>query len=289
MRGDGCGGWSGYGGAAGAERWGGANGMNGALSLAHSAESGGGAVGAGERQLPARPRRYGTYEREHQERSSVLHYLTVATLLRSTPPGNSPAASAANNVGGGSGSGGGSAVGGGSSSGGGGDNATASATATSVPPHPAGATASELLAAMRESPWQGWPSAGAGTRREWAAWLERLTPTLERHLRWLAVDGLALQSNGGGDSLALAPGGGVPSRFLAVLPDAGQEAGAEPGGNESAGRLSSFPAGGRAVAAGGAGGGPGAGPGSPVAGASLLAGGMRFMKSRPIKMVKPWR
>ncbi|CAM9193789.1 unnamed protein product, partial [Laminaria digitata] len=173
--------------AAGAERWRDSNGTSGVKagrSLTHSAAAGAGAgAGAGaagiDGRLPAMPRRYGTYEREHQERGSVLHYLTVATLLRTRPANPTAAASAdaGANHGGGS-SGGGS---GGGSSGGGVNMATAAAAP--VPPHPDGATAPELLAAMRESPWEGRPRA-TGTRREWTEWLMRLEPTLERHLRW---------------------------------------------------------------------------------------------------------
>ena len=263
---------SGHAGAAGAERWRESNGTSGAHSASEAAVAGASGV---DRRLPALRRRFGTYEREHQERSSVLHYLTVATLLRARPANLRTATSAdagAND--------------GGGNRGGGVDKATAAAAP--VPPHPDGATTSELLAAMRESPWEGRPRA-TGTRREWGEWLLRLEPTLERHLRWLAVDGLASQSHGVGDALSARDG--APSRFLAVLPGAGREEdGAEPGGNESAGRLSGgFPAGGQAAATGGAGGGPGAEAGSLAADPSLLAGGMRIMKSRPIKMVKPWR
>lgn len=227
----------------------------------------------------ASPRRVGTYERERQQRCSVLHYLTLATTPQRLRAAASPA-----------------------------DGAEARATAAadaandaaSPPPppatsatiaHPDGATAAALLATMRERPWEGRPS--TGTAQDWAEWLEHLDPTLERHLRWLVVDGLAMQSN---------RDGGKEARFVAVQPPspagpAGPTPPAareeeedddtvEPGGQASAGRLAAPVTGGKAAAAGGA-----SGPGADTlaTSSSMLAGGVRIMKSRPIKMVKPWR
>lgn len=175
-------------------------------------------------------RRFGTYEREREERGLVLHYLTAATT-------------------------------------------------SSYNPH--GATAAGLLAAMRERPWGGRPS--AGTPQEWREWLEGLEPTLERHLRWLTVDGLAARLDRNEDRPV---DGGRGARFVAVLPAAGvMEDGTEAGGQELVGRLAGPSSGGKAAAGGGA---DGAGAAAAF-GVSMLSGGVRIMKSRPIKMVKPWR
>lgn len=209
----------------------------------------------------------------------MLHYLMLAT----TPQVPSVAASSSDDA----------------------DAGTAAAAATpndaatgaaSPPPtsgtaHPDGATATALLATMRERPWEGLPS--AGTAHDWAELLEHLDPTVERHLRWLVVDGLAVQSN---------RDGGKEARFVAVQPTSmppaplppaekkgrEEEETVEPGGRASAGRDAAPAAvtGGKAAAAGGA-----AGPGADTLAArpSMLSGGVRIMKSRPIKMVKPWR
>ncbi|CAN0199599.1 unnamed protein product [Scytosiphon promiscuus] len=152
---------------------------------------------------------------------------------------------------------------------------------------------------MRERPWEG--QLGRGTAQDWAEWLEHLEPTLERHLRWLTVDGLAVElgaadgrARGETRFVALAkPLAGSPfytdgvevGERLRVQAEEVAAAG-EPGGQESAGRLAAPVAGGRAAAAGGA---AGPGAGTLAGGPSMLAGGMRIMKSRPIKMVKPWR
>lgn len=223
-----------------------------------SSSSSSSSMGSDETRLRRR-RRSGTYERERRQRCSVLHYLTAAT----TTPRPTKAGAAVRSGGGG----------------GGGSGSPIAACAT----HPEGATAAVLLAAMRERPWEGRPS--GGTAQDWAEWLEYLDPTLERHLRWLAVDGLAVQSN--------RDGGGAEARFVAVLPPPAKQAGeetVEPGGHECAGRrrptAASAGTGGYAAAAAGA-----AGPGADTlaTGPSMLAGGVRIMKSRPIKMVKPWR
>lgn len=217
------------------------------------------AAGAGAestRAPPAFHRRLGTYERERQERRSVLHYLTSATAAQSEV---FAAVSAEAGVG----------------------NATAAAKPNLSYPH--GATAAGLMVAMREHPWGG--TSSTGSPQDWAEWLRQLEPTLERHLRWLTVDGLAAQLNGDPNDPV---GEGGEARFVALMPFAGDGVGgAEPGGKKSAGRLGTPPTGGNAVAAGGAGG-PGAGLTS-AAGLSMLPGGVRIMKSRPIKMVKPWR
>lgn len=259
------------------EKWSSSNGTNG--KRRDSAESSAGAASSGPLHQPRTShRRVGTYERERQQRCSVLHYLTVATMPQR---GTKQAASPANGA-----SEGGAAAGEGAAAtaGGGEADATNGAASSSSPSatsgavaHPDGATAAGLLAAMRERPWEGRPS--AGTAQDWAEWLEYLDPTLERHLRWLVVDGLAVQTNRDGEQEA---------RFVAVRPppQEQEDEAAEPGGQESAGRLSAPATGGRA-AAGGGGAGPGADKLAP--GSSMLAGGVRIMKSRPIKMVKPWR
>lgn len=225
--------------------------------------SSGGDDHVGPPRPPPPGRRFGTYERERLQRRSVLHYLTLATTSQ-PPTGAGSAASA------------GAAV-----------NPPAS-----VVTHPRGATPAALLAVMRERPWEGQPG-GAGTAQEWSEWLEYLEPTIERHLRWLAVDGLAAQSN-----IGAAPGNcryvalETPLARRAFLAEGKeerlrmQEEVVEPGGQESAGRLAAPVAGGRVAAAGGA-----EEPGADMVaeGPSMLAGGVRIMKSRPIKMVKPWR
>lgn len=206
------------------------------------------AVGPDEPRARPATRRVGTYERERQQRCSVLHYLTMASTPRpaaapvhSTADGHAAAAvHAARTV------------------------ATASGAASpptsSSATRPEGATAAALLAAMRERPWEGRPNAGSA--QDWAEWLEHLAPTLERHLRWLVVDGLAAQLDGAGEREA---------RFVAVMKE--EEEAVEPGGPESA-----APGAGARVAAAVA-----------TGASSMLAGGVRIMKSRPIKMVKPWR
>lgn len=210
-------------------------------------------------------RRFGTYERERQQRCSVLHYLTLATTPQPADAGADTAA------------------------------AHHGAPPTSmIATHPRGATASALLAVMRKHPWEGRP--GAGTAKDWAEWLEHLEPTLDRHLRWLAADGLAAEWNTGNEeegprylAVARSPSEMALSRAVEeerARAHAEEMAAVEPGGQESAGRLAAPVAGGRVAAAGGA-----AGPGADTvaAGPSMLAGGVRIMKSRPIKMVKPWR
>lgn len=219
-------------------------------------------------------RRVGTYERERQQRCSVLHYLTLATtpqpprvaVADSSAAGDADAGAAAAAAA---------------------KAASPSPAASGATAHPDGATAAALLATMRERPWQGRPI--AGTAQDWAEWLRHLDPTLERHLRWLVVDGLALQSN--------RDGVGKEARFVAVRPpppaeherkgrEEDEEEAVEPGGQASAGRLAAPATGGKAAVGGGA-----AGPGADTlaASSSMLAGGRRIMKSRPIKMVKPWR
>lgn len=209
-----------------------------------------------DQRSPTLHRRVGTYEREREKRGLVLHYLTVATTPQPTKvtPSNDA------------------------------DETSSSAATASKPSHPDGATAAALLTAMRERPWEGRPN--AGTPQEWEEWLKHLEPTLERHLRWLTVDGLASRSNADWDDPA---NGKREARFVAELPDAERdEEGTEAGGTASAGRLHVSSSGGKVVAAGGAGG-QGAGAFTAAAGLSMFAGGMRIMKSRPIKMVKPWR
>lgn len=202
------------------------------------------AVGPDEPRARPATRRVGTYERERQQRCSVLHYLTIA----STPRPGAAAVDAASTV---------------TATSDGNSRSTSSAT------RPEGATAAALLAAMRERPWEGRPNAGSA--QDWAEWLEHLAPTLERHLRWLVVDGLAAQLDGAGEREA---------RFVAVVKE-DEEAAVEPGGPESA-----APGAGARVAAAVA----TRTSGTAGAGASsMLAGGVRIMKSRPIKMVKPWR
>lgn len=217
-------------------------------------------------------RRIGTYEREREERGLVLHYLRAATVSqRSTSvaahgssestAGTSRAAVAA-----------------------GGAAANGPSDAASAPTNE-GTTAAALLLSMRERPWEGRPN--AGSPKEWSEWLEQLEPTLERHLRWLTVDGLAARSSGDRSEASGGGRGGEEVKFSAVL-SAAPDMPAGGGGQASAGRQAGLSAGGSAAAmaaAGGEGGAAGAGGG----GSCVLTGQMRIMKSRPIKMVKPWR
>ena len=146
--------------------------------------------------------------------------------------------------------------------------------------HSNGITASRLLAAMRKRPWEGRPN--ASTPQEWRAWVNHLEPMLERHLRWLTVDGLAARL----DSDGVAPEGGCKeeARFVAVDPNDGEAAfGFQAEGQRVFGHF----AGGRGASAE-CDGVPGTSASSGV-GLSMMTGGVRIMKSRPIKMVKPWR
>ncbi|CAN0517885.1 unnamed protein product, partial [Ectocarpus sp. 8 AP-2014] len=156
-------------GGAAAARWASSNGKgkdSREVSWAAPAPAAPAAVGPDQPRARAATRRVGTYERERQQRCSVLHYLTIASTPR-------PAAAAVD------------------------AGSTVTATSDAVSPstssatRPEGATAAALLAAMRERPWEGRPNAGSA--QDWAEWLEHLAPTLERHLRWLVVDGLAAQ------------------------------------------------------------------------------------------------
>ena len=277
----------------GAERWASSNGKGkGAMAAATTATAAVTAAAAaavaekaastGPDKPRTSPRRVGTYERERQQRCSVLHYLTLATTPQPLEAAASPADSA--ELGAAAATAADAA-----------QDAASPSPPTSATTHPDGATAAALLATMRERPWEGRPS--TGTVQDWAEWLEHLDPTLERHLRWLVVDGLAVQSNRDRDR-------GKEARFVAVHPlptsqpqpqpqpphfekeNEGEEETVEPGGQASAGRLATPVTGGKAATAGGA-----AGPGADIlaAGSSMLAGGVRIMKSRPIKMVKPWR
>ena len=277
-------GWS-RDGAADGERWSSSNGKR--ADLEESSAAAAAMAGPPPDEPRAALRRLGTYERERQQRCSVLHYLTVSTVPQEQRA--KPAASPSEDVA----DGGGRAAGAGGAAAAADADAAAANDAASPPPavtscaaHPDGATAAGLLAAMRERPWEGRP--GAGTAQDWAEWLEYLDPTLERHLRWLVVDGLAVQTN---------RDGGQEARFAAVRPPpppppppaSQDDETVEPGGQESAGRLSAPATGGKAAVAGGGGGGAGPGGNKLAAGSSMLAGGVRIMKSRPIKMVKPWR
>lgn len=255
--------------------WAGANGTR--TSAALTSNSGGYArlqsdCSTGRRAAAPGSRRIGTYEREREERGLVLHYLRAATVSqRSTsvaahgPSGSNAGTSR-------------SAVAPGVAA------ANGPSDAASAPTDE-GTTAAALLLSMRERPWEGRPN--AGSPQEWSEWLEQLEPTLERHLRWLTVDGLAARSSGDGSD---ASGGGRGSgevKFSAVL-SAAPDMAAGGGGKASAGRQAGLSAGGSAAAmaaAGGDGGAAGAGGG----GSCVLTGQMRIMKSRPIKMVKPWR
>lgn len=229
-------------GAAAAASWANSNGKG-----KDSGELPAAAAAFGPDEPRARPatRRVGTYERERQQRCSVLHYLTIASAPR--PVAAAAAVDAARTV-----------------------TATSDAASppTSSATHPEGATAATLLEEMRELPWEGRPNAGSA--QDWAEWLEHLAPTLERHLRWLVVDGLATQLDGADEREA---------RFVAVVKE--EEDSVEPGGPESA-----APGAGARVAAAVATGTSGT---AGAAASSMLAGGVRIMKSRPIKMVKPWR
>lgn len=222
---------------------------------------------------PPSMRRVGTYEREREERGLVLHYLRAASAAAA--PASQKKKADPNTVG----------------------PTTADASRNS-PANDAeanaaqteGTTAAALLMAMRERPWEGRSS--AGTPAEWSEWLERLEPTLERHLRWLTVDGLASRSSGANSDDGSRRGGfgSGDARFVAVLRTEEDDEG-HAGGAASAGRQAGRQAGGSAAAAatapaaGGVGGPAGGGGG----GSCVLVGGMRIMKSRPIKMVKPWR
>lgn len=138
-------------------------------------------------------------------------------------------------------------------------------------PSPEGMTARALLMDMRERPWEG--EAEKGTPAQWAEWMEHVETVLERHLVWLVVDGLAVRRGHGRDA--------SEARFAAVMPMVGEgegEAVVGSGGQALSGGYSGVNAGGGAAVARGAGGGE-----------SCALGGMRIMKSRPLKMVKPWR
>ncbi|CAN0554443.1 unnamed protein product, partial [Ectocarpus sp. 12 AP-2014] len=147
------------GGAAAAARWANSNGQGKDSREVSWAAAAVPAAAVGPDEPRARPatRRVGTYERERQQRCSVLHYLTIA----STPRPGAAAVDAASTV-----------------------TATSGAISrsTSSAARPEGATAAALLVAMRERPWEGRPNAGSA--QDWAEWLEHLAPTLERHLRW---------------------------------------------------------------------------------------------------------
>lgn len=207
---------------------------------------------ANRRQPSALQRRRGTYEREREERGFVLHHLTIVTTSRPTKSAGNRESSNAN-------------------------GGCTTANVFSVPPYPNGISAADLMATMRERPWEG--RASAGSPQEWVEWLDLLEPTLERHLRWLAVDGLAARSDtNSADS--------KEARFAAVkLVPVEPDDGAEGGGKESTGRPVAPSTGGKVAA----GGGPGGVGGNKAACLSMLNGGMRIMKSRPLKMVKPWR
>lgn len=155
---------------------------------------------------------------------------------------------------------------------------------TCHPPESNGTTAARLLAAMRKRPWEGTPN--AGTLEEWRAWLDHLEPTLERHLRWLVVDGLAARS----DSNGAASGGGdkEEARYVAVVSTVGgTDFDIWTGRQGSAGHLAYVSAG-LTGARTGDDGVLGTGTNSSF-GLPMVNGGIRVMKSRPIKMVKPWR
>lgn len=149
---------------------------------------------------------------------------------------------------------------------------------------PNGTTSARLLAAMRKRPWEGAPN--AGTLEEWRAWVDHLEPTLERHLRWLVVDGLAARSDSNGDT----SGGGdkEQARYVAVVSRAGEtDFNIWTERHGSAGHLACVSAG-RTGARTGDEGVLGTGTNSSF-GLPMMNGGVRVMKSRPIKMVKPWR
>lgn len=203
---------------------------------------------------PLVSRRPGTYEREREERGLVLHYLRAATT--SLQPSQNVAST---------------------------DQGGRAPTPS--PSDSEGTTAAALLMAMRERPWEGRPNAGSS--HEWSEWLEHLEPTLERHLRWLTVDGLAARSTREGSEFR--ERGSGEARFSAVLPADGEEV-AGAGGHASAGKQTWLSAGGNAAAAAP----PGARDvgwpaGAKGGGSCVLTGQARIMKSRPIKMVKPWR
>lgn len=293
--GDGVGGHQAWGEQAGGERararvvavrhahinWTGANGTREPVALSARAEVSARAVRQPDfAATPPASRRFGTYEREREERGLILHYLRAAT--------------ASQHAGAGAGSGGNDVTAAGDSESGGaraGEHAADVPTGRAAPAVASpeeGTTAAALLLSMRERPWEG--RATAGSAREWSEWLEQLEPTLERHLRWLAVDGLAAQASG--DRPRSDGWGETEVRFSAILSTVDERSEAVGGGGQaSAGRQAGRSTGGSAVAAaaapaaGGVGGPAGAGGGRSC----VLNGQMRIMKSRPIKMVKPWR
>lgn len=149
---------------------------------------------------------------------------------------------------------------------------------------PNGTTAARLLATMKKRPWEGTPN--AGTLEEWRAWVDHLEPTLERHLRWLIVDGLAARLDSNGD--ASDGGDKEQARYVAVVSRAGEtDFNIWTGRHGSAGHLACVSAG-RTEARTGDEGVRGTGTNSSF-GLHMMNGGVRVMKSRPIKMVKPWR
>lgn len=221
------------------------------IGLGHSASNGsmsnGPSVGVPSPALFRR--RVGTYERQRKERDLILRYLRAATLSqrdgavpRAVGPHHYPPEIAGTTESG--------------------------SSARDPPTNVEGVTAAELLAGMRERPWEG--EAETGTALEWREWVEHLEPILERHLVWLTVDGLAAR--------VCRANGDAGARFVAVAPVGGERGVLGAGGQASSVGHDGLPVGG-SVAAGRAGGG----------GSCVLAGGMRIMKSLPLKMVKPWR
>lgn len=198
--------------------------------------------------------RPGTPEREREEREIVLHYLTIST----THPASDQSTGKANSVHGMPARG---------------ANAASLKNPTSSPPSPDGMTAAGLLAAMHERPWAG--RASTGTSQAWREWLKQLEPTLERHLRGLTKDGLAARSNRDEDDLSGRQDGGA--RFVALLAAAEAE---EP--EAGVYKVPSSPRDKDAAAA----------ADREMGSASRMSGlweAVRVMKSRPIKMAKPWR